>query len=262
MNDLSPKVYTIRKCEDLIAAVRHMSETCNGADVWWRGESCSTWPLLPSVFRYNRHHRFERNVLGRFIMGGSVRHVKCPPNDDTASWSFFGQHFGLPTRILDWSESIFIAAFFAVDDRAKDNENATIWALLPFSLNKLSSGIIGIPNEKHPEVIEVLNAAYDKASEKDVVIATATQEIDFRMSLQQARFTVHGNHTALDQIHFENPVLQKFIIPSEDKAELRRELYLLGIRRSTIFPDLQNLALELTRFWEDGVSDDYFEQTN
>ena len=62
------------------------------------------------------------------------------------------------------------------------------------------------------------------------------------MQAQSSVFTIHGGDRALEEIEENQHFLMKFEIPPEAKVSFRRELSLLGIKRSYLFPDLENLA--------------------
>jgi hypothetical protein len=55
----------------------------------------------------------------------------APSEDDLAGWLSLMQHYRLPTRLLDWSFSPLIAAYFSVNDRFVEPVDACIWALAP-----------------------------------------------------------------------------------------------------------------------------------
>jgi hypothetical protein len=54
-------------------------------DIWWRGHACHTWKLTAGVYReeYRDHgHRYEKNVVKRFMMRAPTRHECLPRTDD------------------------------------------------------------------------------------------------------------------------------------------------------------------------------------
>ena len=108
--------------------------------VFWRGHGNSEWPLLPQVFRPNPHapdlpKYNERVLISAFQARAPSRsHVKVPESEDYCGWLFFAQHYGLPTRLLDWTESPLVALYFAVEN-AEEKDDGCIWALRPGGLN-------------------------------------------------------------------------------------------------------------------------------
>ena len=65
------------------------------------------------------------------------------------------------------------------------------------------------------------------------------------MSVQLASFTLHGSPLPLESLSGVDGFLSRIIIPADLKAGMRMALRMLGVRRSTLFPDLENLATEL-----------------
>lgn len=76
-------------------------------------------------------------------------------------------------------------------------------------------------------------------------IALVPQEVSQRMMVQQSMFTVHDDHIPLEQLAEEGTFLCRFDIPAVSKMELAKQLERVGVRLSTLFPDLDQLATDL-----------------
>jgi hypothetical protein len=168
------------------------------------------------------------------------------------------QHYGLPTRLLDWTRSAAIAAYFAVSHEAHKG-NAVIWALSPKNLNPAEVGVDQEQSLAHlggafaRKQLPYKLRHWDVKQSTDVenrIVACAVDEIDPRLMLQQAAFTVHGPETPLEELQDSDQFLVKFVIPEgQPKAEINGALDLLGIKRSYLFPDLGNLARCIEGRW-------------
>jgi len=80
------------------------------------------------------------------------------------------------------------------------------------------------------------------------ILAFEPREVNLRMLLQQARFTVHGHSAPIEEVPHADTFLVRIQIPLGIKKEIFERLALCGLRRSTLFPDLDNLAVELERY--------------
>jgi hypothetical protein len=78
------------------------------------------------------------------------------------------------------------------------------------------------------------------------VLAASPLETDLRMLMQQGQFTIHVGDEPLNLLDGCEGWLKKMRIPSEAIPRIARELDVLGIRLADVFPDLQNLATEIT----------------
>jgi hypothetical protein len=85
-------------------------------------------------------------------------------------------------------------------------------------------------------------------------LAIDGQEIDLRIIVQIGRFTLHGQNTAIDMIGGSEAWLKQYIVPQNTKEKIRKQLVVIGIKRSNLFPDLANLATELTEMIFENLS--------
>lgn len=249
--------HRIASLTELVDPVFRTSEVGSGLFyLWYRGHSSSDWKLVPSVHRdYSQGQ--EYSMTTEFRMGAGTRHTQCPADTDYARWIALMRHFGLPTRILDWTESPLAALFFAVDEDAHLNQAGAVWQLNPALMNKhfRKRKLVGVlPGG---DFDDLLNPAFDYDQEnKNSAAAVVVPEVDLRMAMQHAVFTIHGDPTPLESSPAGDLFLRKFEVPAEIKLTLRSQLRALGIRRATLFPDLTNLASDLARQWKRIAADD------
>ena len=166
---------------------------------WWRGQGVAK-PLIPSVYRdTSRGDLYEVSIASKFAQRAPPRHRNCPAKGDLAAWLFLMQHYRLPTRLLDWTEGPLIALFFAVEEEEHARADGVWWALDPFAMNSVHSGVAGIFQPGHPAGEGLITSAYStEAADEDRVAALITEEIDLRMMVQLSGVTVHGSPKALE----------------------------------------------------------------
>jgi len=168
------------------------------------------------------------------------------------------QHFGVPTRLLDWTEGLLMAVYFAADhvpDRCECSVKdckATIWILDPVKLNEHNSRLEGMN-------VGVLTTTEDAANPwapgaNENVFAPWPASIygthnNARIVAQQGTFTVAGkNPLPLDEANAvldHDGVLEKIEV-DEAHASIRDHLKLLGVRRATVYPDLPGLSMDIS----------------
>jgi len=233
----------ITNLTDLLEVTTHAGELLKTLP-WWRGEPVVYPTLLPKSHRMGLTPTNEMDLFHRFTQRARTRHPNCPDGNDVPAWLFLMQHYGLPTRLLDWTESVLIAAYFAVEKHPE--EKAVLWALNPFFLNTEQIEINLVPTPNHKIVQQLFTNVYEGRESNSKIAAVLAGECDPRMMMQQSAFTIHGNDTPLDNLTDNEKFIMKFEIPIEAKRELRKALGLFGINRSYLFPDLENLASDLS----------------
>ena len=227
----------------LLEALGRMYDRHSSEEYWYRGQPDASKSLVPSLHRcYSRDD--ERQMNRTFMRLAPERYPRCPADDRIDEWMCLMRHYGLPTRLLDWTESPLIAAFFAVSLGVNGAEaDAVVWMLSPARLN----AAFGFEDRVWPmgsaAARTLLAPAFEEAPEPPApVLAVEGKVIDPRMSFQLSKFTIHGEETPLETRPGAEMYLSKFVIPARSKPDFRVQLWQLGIRPSTIFHDIEHLA--------------------
>lgn len=237
----------IRSVGDLSREVQALP--ASGQHWLFRGQADTRWSLSPSVHRgYSAQQ--ERYLTNEFRVRARSRYFSCPTSSDYPGWLALMQHYGLPTRLLDWTYSPLIAAFFSVHPdyapllRCTDRD-ACIWALDARKLNE-SQGFEPLIFPLDASSYEpLITPAFKNRDELNTVGVAMALEHDPRIQLQQGAFTIHSNRTPINLLKGAPDWLHRFVIRSSDIADFFDELTRLGIRKYLLFPDLSALTSEL-----------------
>lgn len=232
----------------LIDTVAESADAHDGP-TWFRGHMRAEWEILPSIWRIADRTR-ERQVVHQFRARAQHRMTHPIPFGSHPEWLSTMQHYGLPTRLLDWSTSPLVATYFALayllDNPDAPPFDAAIWLLKPAILNRI---------ERNDPIIFSINSAsciddlvpvfYPNVPETHVIRAVMASVHDNRIFVQQGAFTIHSRRTPLEQAPHAGGVLTRIILPAAAVGQIARQLKSAGYRRGDIFPDLANLADEL-----------------
>ena len=245
--------HVVKNIEQLIEETRGF-----GTAAFYRGHRRFDWELTPAVFR-NACKGDERSMLNDFRGRAPVRYANTPDEHDLCGWLSLAQHYGLPTRLLDWTLSPLVAAYFATEPNAEGDERpGAIWVLNATKLNEMTVNGCGclcfsMSNEEVKELVEP--AFDDECGSPQKVIAVVPAERDMRLFVQQSAFTLHGDGTSLQEWRAElmpdaaghRTLMMCASIPGSSKTEMRSDLERLGIHEASLFPDLGSLARYVAR---------------
>lgn len=232
--------------------------------IWWRGQNDFKWKLEPSLFRDEFKDYSEKSGTQRFMHKAQSRHLLVPPISEKQNWLFLMQHYGLPTRLLDWTESPLIACYFATEP-GYDKVDGALYALSPYTLNETQTGNRNLLMPYDKPAIEIIDSVFKNNLESaKKIVAIRPAEVDIRLLTQISVFTLHGHNNLIEEIPNAQNFIMKIKIPKNSKKNLREQLKHLGIRASNIFPDLDHLAREIksTKFKKQGSSAISFEDKN
>jgi hypothetical protein len=276
----------ISSVSEFTSSIKDKIQSLFGPDehlnIWFRGEpitESNLTPLIPKGYRMyndpiieaftntkalegNLRAEFERQSLPYFFSKG------IPAN----KWNiyFMMVHYGLRTRLLDWTQSALTALYFSIEDLSI-KEDSKIWLLNPHRLNKYTTSklhnnnsgfsAILIPRETkeqdlfveghkiNPEELSriYLDLDFNKTNEDTEFypLAILPTFLDERMSMQQSCFTIFGNVVdgffEIDE-DIRKSFLDFILIDKTEKRKLKEELQWLGITQRSIYPDLEGIS--------------------
>lgn len=206
----------------------------NGNDeIWYRGQSNFERTLIPSFLRLTNHSDLaEKDLFDIFVQNSSTL-IETPSN--SLDWMFIMQHYGIPTRLLDWTENPLVALYFIVE-KYQNEKDGVLWLLKPKKLNEPVLGYPTIPMYDNPIVTEHMKGQSQYPKTPVAILATRNNA---RIQIQEGVFTIHLNN-AQDIVPNTNYLL-KIKIPATSKKNIYEQLKKLGINKFRLFPELSNI---------------------
>jgi hypothetical protein len=230
----------------------------------YRGISDAREPLRTSLMRLGEPYGQQEGHLLRnfrkYAGRGSV------PRDSVWNWLALGKHHGLPTRLLDWSFSPYVAMHFTTQDLDYYDRDGVIWCVDYVAAHKL------LPRElraaldaEEADVLtaEMLDTVADSLSKfdslksgedgerEDFVMFLEPPSLDDRIVNQFAMFSLMSSATAsMDEwLKQHSNLWRRLIIPAELKWEVRDKLDQANITERVLFPGLDGLSRWLRRYY-------------
>jgi hypothetical protein len=194
----------------------------------FRGVSDTDYPLVPRIGRGDLDLQYERHMFQAFC-----REVPAYTRREIRSeWELLAlaQHHGLPTRLMDWSENILVAAYFAC--RSRPDRDGAIHVLDTVS------------------VVDLHKSPF----EMDRVAKYRPHHVTSRITAQRGVLTIHPDPTEpipLGDSPRKAYRLNKAVIPATSKARLRWDLSRFNVNSRSLFPELDGLASFLAWAYSD-----------
>lgn len=223
----------------------------------FRGQSDERDTLLTPLARLGGMPDLENHLLRNFRKYSSRAVV---PGDSIWNWLAVAQHHGLPTRLLDWTFSPFVAMHFATENLEEYDGDGVIWAvdysrtnaLLPDRLKQLLA-------EEGSDVFtaEMLGRAactlhdFDRLSESRFVAFFEPPSLDDRIVIQFALFSLasHPRLSLESWLEDHAGTAKRVIIPAALKWEVRDKLDQANITERVLYPGLDGLSRWLKRYY-------------
>jgi hypothetical protein len=213
----------------------------------FRGERDERWPLYSSVSRYLQNFNVarpawpeqEERILRIFKRKAHQFLDKPPAVDDDFHWLALMQHHGAPTRLIDFTWSPYVAAFFALERTLGDG---VVWALNPA---RIDSSRAPQPARMDPRIGGNFHRYFLKGNHRFIWMGEP-YSMNRRLIAQSGTFAVPGVldvpiEDMLNDADQEN-IMAKFVMTHPVREVGMRELYRMNITYATLFPDLDGLA--------------------
>jgi len=211
----------------------------NPSVVWYRGVTSDSHELVPSLIRIQNGLEKESLLFHKYIQ---VASRVLEPRANDWEYLFDMQHHYLPTRLLDWTEVLGVALYFAL--LSNPSERPAIYILDPIKLNVLSQreGVFGDYASLHYRDLYWHNNPVKPM----LPIAVEPPYQNQRIHGQRGKFTIHGNDPrALNVI--APACVKKVIIDREAREGAKEFLKLSGIDEFSVFPDIVGMVPFLKR---------------
>lgn len=224
----------------------------------FRGLSNAGYRLETTLMRLGGDYaELEHHILRNF---SKYAHRNVVQTDSVWYWLSVAQHYGLPTRLMDWTYSPFVAMHFATANLERFDCDGVIWAvnylkvhqLLPDNLRDVldEEGANVYTVKMLSETVKSLHEL-DTLEQRDFVIFFEPPSIDDRIVNQFAFFSVISNPRLIldDWLRSHQHLWRKIIIPKELKWEIRDKLDQANITERVLFPGLDGLSRWLKRHY-------------
>lgn len=235
----------IRSIGDFLAAI-DIDQEHDPSSMWFRGQSDANWHLLPGLVRA-AISTSETTLLNRFRQSAALLTDARPAN--SFDWTFLMQHYGVPTRLLDWSESPLVALYFAVENfEQKPDTDAALWCLWPTLLNRNANIVDKMEGNYIPSFDDQELEGYSTESVRSnhrvelFPVATIATRNNSRIQAQLGTFTIHHNKIIPIENVGDKKHIAKYKIPGDARETIRSQLRLLGISRFSLFPELASVG--------------------
>lgn len=208
----------------------------------FRGQAHADAPLYSSLSRYLMTHGVhpdawphqELRILRIFQRKGHQRIEQPPADDDLFQWLALMQHYGAPTRLLDFTWSPYVAAFFALEAASAP---AVVWALCP--------PLLPAPDGMAPWI----DGSYERdflPNRHRVLVVGEPRRMNPRLSAQAGTFVTPGIlDEPLEQLAPEDALVKLVLDAPRLRRQAMESLYSMNINYATLYPDLDGLARSL-----------------
>lgn len=252
-------IIQIHSVSEYLTILNILNRICNGSnsycpsqtrfDFIFRGHSDINYDIIPSLFREDAIKEREKTYIYDFFRYQYMIKENIS-SIDYLSVLTLAQHYGIPTRLLDWTANPLVALFFSCKNNDTDG---CVWVLQKtFYQNNINNNF-----SIHTTFRDYINHNFSSSANFNfkMPVIFYPNFIDNRMRNQNSVFMLWGNienpfddnfykHNAIDITSTENSkkCIYKLEIPSSYKHQILVELDWIGINDSFIFYDMPSVS--------------------
>ncbi|RYZ22065.1 MAG: FRG domain-containing protein [Chitinophagaceae bacterium] len=226
----------------------------------FRGQADAGWGLQNAIERTDfirLHTNVEADFLEEFQRGARNYLTRDQIPEHLIEWLALMQHHGAPTRLLDFTKSPFIAAYFAFEIcNPGSGGAASIWAI---NINFLKARALEELRKCYPDELKdgkkfIHESLFEKIfydNRHALVFPVEPFRMNRRYSLQQSIFVSTGRSEMpfMEQLRFLGADMPRAVLkielPAALQKEVLRELHRMNLHRASLFPDLDGYAASL-----------------
>jgi hypothetical protein len=238
--------------------LRGVLEELANAGWAFRGQADASWSLQSSLTRYlklfggpaNEWVSREIKILHTFKRKAHLQLGRTPKEGETLEWLALMQHHGAPTRLLDFTWSPYVAAFFALE---KATSNAVIWAIcsgpkIPNFRGFYISAMLNKVLETHErQPVKVKKLTLNDGETIPPVLIGEPVLMNQRMTMQAGTFIIPTTRldVSIESCVPRSSVLKIILATKSIRKETMERLYNMNISNATLFPGVDGLARSL-----------------
>ncbi len=249
------EVYRKREINSLSRFIEAISGLLSdSSNYWFRGQKDARWTLTPYALRYSTSDERQKalSLLEEFMRVAEIRIPRPPLREEKLKWLQLARHYGLPTRLLDWTESATFALYFACipTQHSRKETDGVVYLMNPDHLlipwGKYRS--MSYDSSDYEEwILKCISSGPEQRTRRGIpTIPIRPVWNSERLMMQRGVFTLHGSkHFSLDSDQAKSlvaiPILKTY------KSTLLSELSRIGVDEMTLFPELDHACNNLVR---------------
>src|SRR3989344_831894 len=259
-NMIKASDFKLEECKSWEKTKSHLLALSRKKRIVFRGEpEDHKTALTTTLDRFLKYIPVNKFVIEPYLLEefqrryGNYSQIK-PEQYNRVEWWSFMQHYGGPTRLLDWTYSFYVAVFFALENLDKINNKAVVWALdadwLEDVLDYGEHGNLKAALAKDPHMSKI--KTFCEFDGKQMILRMTPSVLHERLSVQQGCFLMSGSPKVTFMQNLRKcskkkdlkKYLFKFTFPKgpKERKEILRDLFRMNISRASLFPGLDGYA--------------------